>query len=129
MKTTLFLAALYNLGWGFFVVVFPNALFRWLNLPSPQPLWIWQCLGMVIGVYGVGYSVAARDPIRHWAIVLVGLLGKILGPLGFLFYVSRGEIPWRFGLNLIFNDLIWWIPFTLILLKVYRKELLRRKVA
>jgi hypothetical protein len=41
---------------------------------------IWQCLGMVIGVYGVGYFIASRDPVRHWPIVFVGLLGKIFWP-------------------------------------------------
>lgn len=40
---------------------------------------IWQCVGMIVGVivgvYGIGYLVAASDPRRHWPIVLVGLLG------------------------------------------------------
>ena len=128
MKITLSLAALYNLAWGFMVVFFPHLPFQWLHLPQPEPPWIWQCLGMVIGVYGVGYAIAARDPFRHWAIVFVGLLGKICGPLGFLFYAFRGEIPWRFGLNLLFNDLVWWIPFTLILTRVYRQESLRKQI-
>jgi len=127
MKLTLFLAALYNLVWGIFAVFFPNALFQWLGLPPPEPPWVWQCLGMVIGVYGVGYAIAARDPFRHWAIVFVGLLGKLFGPLGFLFYALRGQIPWRFGINLVLNDLIWWIPFGWILWKVTRRERLIKK--
>ena len=72
-------------------------------------------LGMVIGVYGIGYLCAARDPYRHWPIVLVGLLGKLLGPAGFLAGAIRGEIPWAFGTTTVFNDLIWWAPFLLIL--------------
>jgi small multidrug resistance pump len=41
---------------------------------------IWQCVGMIVGVYGVGYLIAAFDPLRHWPVILVGLLGKVLGP-------------------------------------------------
>jgi small multidrug resistance pump len=70
---------------------------------------------MIVGVYGIGYACAASDPLRHWPIVLVGLLGKLFGPLGFLMAVLKGELPWRFGALLLTNDLIWWVPFGLIL--------------
>ncbi len=76
---------------------------------------IWQCLGIVIGVYGVGYACAATAPLRHWPIVLVGLLGKILGPMGFVLAARHGELPWRFGWILLTNDLIWWLPFAVML--------------
>jgi hypothetical protein len=52
--------------------------------------------------------------------VLVGLLGKIFGPVGFLWTASRGEIPWMFGATIPTNDLIWWIPFALILRSAWR---------
>ena len=68
-------------------------------------------------------SLAARDPLRHWPIVLVGLIGKVLGPIGFLQAALTGALPWRFGLNNISNDLIWWIPFTLILRRAYQTGL------
>ena len=48
-------------------------------------------------------------------IVLVGLLGKVFGPLGFLIAVLRGRFPLAFGATLLTNDLIWWLPFVLIL--------------
>jgi hypothetical protein len=70
---------------------------------------------MVIGVYGIGYWCASRDPVRHWPIVFVGLLGKIFGPIGFIWTATRGEIPWAFGVTIPTNDLLWWIPFALIL--------------
>lgn len=69
---------------------------------------------------GIGYLVAARNPIRHWPIVLVGLLGKILGPIGFVWSAAQGKIDWIFGVNILTNDLIWWVPFTLILLAARR---------
>ena len=74
---------------------------------------------MIVGVYGIGYIIAATDPNRHWPIVLVGLLGKIFGPIGFAKALYTGVFPLTFGINIIFNDLIWWIPFYLILKRAY----------
>ncbi len=52
--------------------------------------------------------------------MLVGLLGKVLGPLGFLGAVVREELPLSFGLTIRTIDLIWWVPFALILLRTYQ---------
>lgn len=123
MRNTLYAAAVYNLVWGGFVVLFPLTMFRWLGMPAPNYVEIWQCVGMIVGVYGVGYGLAARDPLRHWPIVLVGFLGKVFGPLGFLQAVLMGTLPWRFGLNNLTNDVIWWVPFALILRLAYRNGL------
>jgi hypothetical protein len=106
--------------WGSLVVLAPLAPFRWAGMEPPRYPEIWQCLGMVIGVYGIGYACAARDPARHWPIVLVGLLGKVFGPLGFLYAAVRGVLPWRFGWTIVTNDLIWWVPFALMLRHAYR---------
>jgi len=75
---------------------------------------------MIVGVYGVGYATAALDPSRHQPVVLVGLLGKIFGPIGFLSAVVGGTLPLSFGLTILTNDLIWWAPFTLILFRAYQ---------
>ena len=61
---------------------------------------------MIVGVYGLGYAIAMSDPIRHWPIVLVGLLGKLFGPIGFNWAASKGELPWNAGLTIVTNDLI-----------------------
>lgn len=122
-------AALYNLAFGAFAVVWPRAWFEWSELPVPTMLSLWQCVGMVVGVYGVGYWCAARAPLRHWPIVLVGLLGKLCGPIGFVDAACRGEMPWRAGWLLLGNDLIWWLPFTLLLLAAYRHHHPRTAVA
>jgi len=113
-------AALYNVLWGAWVVLFPHALFDLIDLPRPSYPEIWQCVGMIVGVYGVGYALAARDPLRHWPIVLVGLLGKILGPIGFAQALLKGTFPPEFGWTILTNDLLWWWPFGAILLAAWR---------
>jgi hypothetical protein len=115
MKTALVLAGAYNLLWGAAVILFPNLLFDLAGMQRPNYPQIWQCVGMVVGVYGVGYLIAASDPARHWPIVLVGLLGKVLGPIGFAWSLARGDFPLVSGLTIVTNDLAWWAPFALIL--------------
>jgi hypothetical protein len=117
---TLRAAGIYNLVWGAAVVLFPAQPFAWLGMEPPNYPELWQCIGMVVGVYGVGYWIAAKDPARHWPIVLVGWLGKVLGPIGFLNAALAGSLPWSFGLVNVANDLVWWVPFTLILYYAWR---------
>lgn len=115
MKPLLLVAGAYNILWGAFVVLFPLAVFDGLGMPRPNYPQLWQCIGMIVGVYGLGYAIAAFDPVRHWPIVLVGLLGKIFGPLGMAQALWTGTLPLNFGLVCVGNDLIWWLPFGLIL--------------
>ena len=116
MSIVLLLAALYNLVWGAWVVLFPNHFFDLVGMERPSQPAIWQCVGMIVGVYGVGYACAATAPLRHWPITLVGLLGKVLGPIGFVTgRSSKAPSTPAFGWTIPTNDLLWWIPFALIL--------------
>ncbi|MEM9914276.1 MAG: AhpC/TSA family protein [Planctomycetota bacterium] len=121
MSVVLFAAAGYNLVWGAWVVLFPNQFFDWVGMARPVHPSIWQCVGMIVGVYGIGYAIAATNPLRHWPIVLVGFLGKVLGPLGYMDgALIRGELSPAFGWTIPTNDLIWWVPFAMILLAAFR---------
>jgi hypothetical protein len=114
-SNTLKLAAIYNLTFGLVTILFPFLVFDLLSMPRPNYPEIWQCVGMVVGVYGIGYWIAAQNPLTHWPITLVGFLGKIFGPLGFAFALFKGTLPFKFGAILLTNDLLWWVPFFLIL--------------
>lgn len=120
MRGWLLAAAGYNLLFGAWAIMFPEALFLWAGTPAPNYPELWQCIGMIVGVYGIGYAIAAGDPYRHWPIVLVGFLGKIFGPIGFAQALWQGALPLKFGAILLSNDLVWWIPFALILRRAYR---------
>lgn len=123
MTWSLKLAALYNILWGAWVVLFPLATFELMGIQPPLYPQIWQCIGMIVGVYGVGYYLASKDPLRHWPITFVGLLGKVFGPMGFAQAYFTEQLPGSFFILIIFNDLIWWPSFVYIMMKVY----LRRK--
>lgn len=132
MRRTLRIAGLYNLAFGLFVVLAPAAVLGLIGLETasipPMGIVFWQCIGMIVGVYGIGYLIAAGDPVRHWPIVLVGLLGKVLGPIGFVdAALIRGVVDPAFGWVILFNDLIWWVPFGLILAAAYKVTESRRR--
>jgi peroxiredoxin len=127
MRYVLVAAAVYHMAWGTAVIVWPDAVFLRLGLPLPNYPELWQCLGMMVGVYGAGYAVAASDPVRHWPITFIGLISKILGPLGFVHAVSRGRFPASAGWPMLVNDLIWWVPFGLILNRAWAAYCDRRR--
>lgn len=120
-KLSLAAAGLYNLAWGAFVVAFPGLLFQWVGMPAPNYPELWQCIGMIVGVYGIGYLIASTDPLRHWPITLVGFLGKLLGPIGFAKAVWEGRFAPEFFWVILANDLIWLLPFGLILTQAYQE--------
>src|SRR5262245_60477161 len=111
------LAAVYNIAFGAWTILAPRAFFDWFDLSSPDQPWIWSCLGMVIGVYGLGYAYVAWKPRHGEGIIALGLIGKILGPIGWLWTIRQGEIPPRTFPLILANDLIWWFPFMAYLLR------------
>lgn len=120
MNRVLIAAGIYNLAWGAAIVLFPQTILAWVGLAPLNYPSIWQCVGMLVGVYGIAYLIAAGDPLRHWPVVLVGLLGKLFGPIGFVWSAAWGELPWTFGVLLLFNDVAWWLPFAAILYRALR---------
>lgn len=124
MSVALVLAGAYNIAWGTWSILFPTLSFAYSGMQvADRPLHypqLWQCIGMIVGVYGVGYLLAARDPVRHWELVFVGLLGKVFGPVGLAAGVLQGEIPPAAIATIVPNDLVWWVPFGLILRHAYR---------
>ncbi len=110
------MAALYNILWGAWQIVAPLSFFDVMGMEPINHAMVWQGMGMVIGVYGLAYFWASFDYIRHWPIVAVGLLGKVLGPVGYVI----SDAPASFGYTLITNDLAWWLPFGIMLLHAKR---------
>jgi len=119
-KLTLLLAALYNLCFGVWALAFPRSAFVWAGMEPARYVELWQCIGMIVGVYGIGYAIAAFNPARHWPIVLVGFLGKLFGPIGMIDAVLSERLPAQVLWLNVANDLIWLVPFALILVHARR---------
>jgi hypothetical protein len=67
----------------------------------------WKAVGMFVLVYAPAYWWASRDPERHAHLVAIGLLGKLLGTVGFVWAAATGRLPLAFGLVILANDLVW----------------------
>ena len=126
-RATFVAAAIYNVVWGLYSGLDPQWVFRFADMPPMQHPVVFATVGMVIGLYGVVYAEIARRPERGFMLALVGLLGKVFGPIGLAFMIATGQWPAKTVLVILTNDLIWWIPFAIYLRDawpLYRADLL-----
>ncbi len=122
-RAALCVAGLQCLLWGCFIVVCPSLASRCYGFAEPPAeLFLWQGMGLVIVLFGIGYVIAATDPAQHWVMVLIGLLSKSLGPLGMAWSVYSGSVSRQVLYLIPVNDLVWLVPFGIILLDVYRSS-------
>lgn len=128
MKGTVILraAAVYNIAYALLLTFYPAQAFRWFGMPE-TPIVMIQCIGMMVGVYGLAYWIAGSDPVRYWPLVAVGIVGKTLGPIGFAVGVLRGVFLWRGATMIALNDLIWWGPFWMIVLRSWQEEMAKTR--
>jgi hypothetical protein len=112
---TLFLkfAGFYNLAWGVFIFNKPLVFYQSLNQEVFTFPWFVPWLGVLVGLLGWVYWWAAVNPARYWYLILIGLLTKTGGALGGDWLLLAGENPqfWGFVLHLVFNDMLWILPF------------------
>ncbi len=100
-------AALYNLIVGSVYVMLPNIVFTSAGLPPLDYPFLFSGIGMMVAVYGYGYWVVSRDPLRYPQLVFIGILGKGLGALGWSANVIQGAVPAATLWMTLFNDVIW----------------------
>ena len=121
LRAGIFAAGIYNLTWGGMVILWPQGLFELLELEPINYPFFMSGIGMMVGVYGVAYCIAATDLQRYWPLLVVGILGKTLGSIGWTYHVVLGDIPAHSLLLSVFNDLIWLPPFVAALVWVARQ--------
>jgi hypothetical protein len=121
-RLTFLLAGTYNLAWGLATAIAPGWFFHFAGMHPPRYPEIFACLGMVVGLYGLLYYQVAWRLAEDWGIVAVGLLGKIVGPIGMAQLLWSGEWPMRAVWMCVFNDLVWWVPFGWFLWDAWRTD-------
>src|SRR5258705_1552789 len=115
-RTIFGLAALYNFAFGLWAGLFPYAFFDLFHLRRPLYPAIWSLLGLLVGPSGLAYAYAALRLERATPFIAIGLVGKVLGPIGWVLTVRSDEWPLRTFSLVLFNDIVWWLPFALFLL-------------
>ncbi len=121
MTKVLRAAGLYSILFGLSIVAFPGWFFDYFGMIQPLYMPMWQSLGLVSVVFGMGFVIASVQPLRHWSIVLMGFLAKLLISLAFLLAYYNGTAPAEFGYLVFTNGILWMIPFFFILREAYKK--------
>lgn len=123
-KAVLFIAGAYHIIWGFSVIFFPCFWFDLAALSHPNYIQLWQFIGLYEVVFGIGYLMAASNPLRHWRVILMGFVTKLSVVTGFTYFYFRGEEPVVVFNMVVSNHIIWLIPFLIILYNAYRHQFL-----
>jgi hypothetical protein len=115
MRIILAMAGVYHILFALWVNVLPGHAFDLLGLPHPNHPALWRTLGVISGILGLGLLISAKDPIHHWAIILLALIKTsavsfIIGAAVFNSELSTAAL----GILLI-NDLVW-LPFFVLIL-------------
>ena len=92
LRVSLVLGALYDLGFAALMVAAPQVPARLFSLPLPERFYLWL-LAVLLSMLAVLYLVAAEDPRRYSAVVVVASFGRCAGAaaLGFAAW-SRPEL-------------------------------------
>jgi hypothetical protein len=73
-------------------------------------------------VPGVGRAAGALGRLAHGRVALVGLLAKLLAVLAFAIAAIPNALPWRGGVAILPNDLVWLVPSALMLVAAWRSH-------
>lgn len=115
MRKVLLSAGLYHVAFAIWANIWPCHWFDLMGIEHPNHPILWQGLGAIVGFLGLALMFAARNPIRHWMIVLVGFIKFSLGLFGFAAALLENEILPEAAWIMFADDLIWWVPFCMIL--------------
>jgi hypothetical protein len=83
------LAAFYNLALGFIFLVFFSRLMALFRMPvPPREMAVFHQMAILFAmVYGVGYQMVSRNLYGHKGIVVLGIIGKTIVFLLFLYHL------------------------------------------
>lgn len=108
MTIVLLLAGAHSFILGILTVAWPGIL------PAANPDLL-RTAGMVPIAFATGYWITASAPVQHWSLILVGLLSKLSVSTSLFLAVKNGVVPWNLGTALLASELVWVLPFLLIL--------------
>lgn len=105
----------YNLLAGLGMFTLYHEGLRWLGIPKPEFLLPVQLVGIMVGLFGAGYWMVARNPMENRNVLLLGFLSKALGAALGAYYVAFRDVPLVFLAAIFLGDVIYLPPFWLIL--------------
>ena len=119
MKFLLRFVAAFNVGAGLFMLIGYHETYKIIGMEKPSISFPIQLVGILVGLFGVGYYLVVKNPIENRAVLMLGFWSKFLGSCLGTYYVVRGQLPLRFVVIYFFADVIYLPPFYLILQRLY----------
>ena len=111
------LAAAAGIGFATWTLLFPDSLLDLFQAGRSSSGILLASLGVVDGLLALGYAFSAVRLDRAYPFIAAGLAAKVIVPLAWLVAVVGGELTARTLTLVIFEDLVWWIPFATFLLE------------
>jgi small multidrug resistance pump len=120
MKRLLWFVGGYNLLAGIGMTCLYHEGYKLLGMEKPDVNLPVQLVGVLVGLFGVGYWLVAANPVENRNVLMLGFWSKALGSLFGVYYALSGKLPIYFLLVLLFSDIIYLPPFAVILRRLYR---------
>lgn len=114
MTKLLWCAACFNVLAGLGMVIFYHEGYRLLGIPKPDLALPTQLVGMLVLLFGWGYSLVARDPLLNTNVLRIGWWTKALGSALAFYHFFQGNVPWILAFGVLFADVAWLPPFWMI---------------
>jgi CDP-diglyceride synthetase len=115
MTILLKVAGWYNILAGLSMMLLYHEGFQILGLTKPEMNLPIQLVGLLVAIFGVGYLIASARPVENRNLVLVGFLSKLLGPVLAVSYIASGQLPVSLIPVLFLADLVYLVPFWIII--------------
>jgi hypothetical protein len=129
MTFVLRFAGTYNLLAGACMICFYHEGYKMLGVPKPELILPVQVMGILVGLFGVGYHLVAANPVENRNILMLGFWSKALSSVAAFYYVGVGELPLGFVPVLFFSDVIYLPPFYVIMQRLYRLAAVEKRAS
>lgn len=111
MRRLLQFVACYNGLAGIAMFCFYHEGYKALGVEKPSLNLPIQLVGILVALFGVGYWMAASNPVENRNVLLLGIWSKLLGSVLGTYYVCVGKLPPAFMLVLFLSDMVYLPPF------------------
>lgn len=121
MRFLLRFAGFFNLLAALCMMCFYHEGYRWLGLKGPELALPVQVMGVLVGLFGVGYLLVAARPLENVNLLHLGFWSKAISSAFALAHVAAGNLPWLFVPILLFADVAY-LPFFWIILRHLKRH-------
>lgn len=123
MRVVLRIAGCYNVLAGVGMIGLYHEGYELLRVQKPSLILPVQVMGILVALFGIGYHMVASNPIENRNILLLGFLSKAIASGFAYYYIFAGAFERTpavgFGIAVFFSDVIYLVPFWLIMRRIY----------